>query len=212
MNNFEKQQHQLTKHTKRLLNDTQWDIIAIAENIATEQQFILPTENLLQIQIKNSLELPVPELRIIYRDSAFIFSYFLRLNGLKLYLNLLASRFLKQLDKIEYSGEFILTDFELKVKEQDFSVYVLTFKQIDILKLLKNVNYSTNKETLTGQESPYKIIKDINGIIGNSFDQQYVDTTRRIDFISSQNSSALEIINYCLKMRSRCKKFTIIFF
>ena len=82
-------------------------------------------------------------------------------------------------------------DFILEICEQDYNVYQLTFAQIDILKLLQNVNYSTNKQTLTGQVSPYKIILDINKIIQYPFDTNFVETTKIIDFITSQNSNAL---------------------
>ena len=75
--------------------------------------------------------------------------------------------------------------------KKDYNIYTLKCKHINVLKLIQNVNYSTNKQTLVGQVSPYKIIEDVNKSVQNSFDNRYVDTTRRIDFISSQNSSAI---------------------
>lgn len=32
------------------------------------------------------------------------------------------------------------------------------------------------------------------------FDSEYIDTSQRIDFISSQNMNAMDIIDYCLRM------------
>lgn len=202
MDNAEQKSQELINKNIRNINDTSWKIIAVAENLQNGQTFMMAAEDLLQIQFRNSIQLPVPQLTILYRDNNFNFSYFLRINGLKLHIMITAERFSKQLQPIDYVGEFILSDFEVKQKNKNFNIYSLFFKQIDILKLLQNVNYSTNKQTLSGQISPYKIISDINKIIQNSFDNKYVETTRRIDFISSQNSSALQIIKYCLKMRN----------
>jgi hypothetical protein len=127
----------------------------------------------------------------MYRDDTFAFSKFLRKNGLKLYISIHAARLITGIEPIEYSCEFLLSDFKLEQHTKDYNIYLLFFEQIDILKLKQNVNYSTNKQTLTNQVSPYKIILDINNIIQNPFDSNFVETTRRIDFITSQNSSAL---------------------
>lgn len=97
-------------------------------------------------------------------------------------------------------GKFILSNTAIVSQTKDFIEYKFTCKQMNIINLLKNINYSTNKETLSGQESPYKIIMNINNKIQNLFDNQYIETSRKIHFISSQNSSALDIIDYCLKM------------
>lgn len=202
MDNQEERLRELQSKNTRNINGTQWTIIVTAENLQTNQFTILLTENILKIQIGNSIELPVPELSILYRDEKFELSNFLRINGLKISLSFVCARFQKQLEPIYYNGDFILSDFEITSHKKQYNIYTLTCKHIDILKLLQNVNYSTNKQTLTGQVSPYKIIEDINKLIQNSFDNRYIDTTRRIDFITSQNSSAIEIINYCLKMRS----------
>lgn len=203
MDNSEEKLSAIKNQNTRNINDTSWVINVFAYNEQTNQPFMLPAEKLLQIQFKNSIEQVVPELKMLYRDDGFEFSNFLRFNGLKFYVMIQAGRFSQDLEPIKYSGEYILVNFELKLQKKDYMLYQLTCSHADLLKLVQNVNYSTNKQTLTGQVSPYKIILDINNIIQNPFDSNYVETTRKIDFISSQNSSALEIINYCLKMRCR---------
>ena len=201
MDNQDEKIIELKNKNTRTINGTSWVVLATAQNLETNQKFMLLQENILTLQFKNSIQLPVPELTLLYRDDTFDFSHFLRINGLKISLSIISERFTKDLSTIYYDDEYILSDFEITAHKKDYNIYTLKCKQIDFLKLIQNVNYSTNKQTLVGQVSPYKIIEDVNKIVQNSFDNRYVETTRRIDFISSQNSSAIEIINYCLKMR-----------
>lgn len=45
-----------------------------------------------------------------------------------------------------------------------------------------------------------KLLQILQIKFGYLFDTQYVDTSNRIDFISSQTMNAMDIIDYCLRM------------
>ena len=62
----------------------------------------------------------------------------------------------------------------------------------------KNITYATNKEN--GPVSPYKIISDVVTKSGCDFDNNYLDTSQRIDFITAQNMNVNETIQYCLNL------------
>lgn len=135
--------------------------------------------------------------------NGFALTNFLKNNKISFVVNIIAPSLIPDADSINYVEEYILNNVQIILQNKDYILYKFQCQQIDILKLIQNVNYSTNKQTLTAAVSPYKIISDINNLIDNAFDANYLDTTRKINFISSQNSTAIDIINYCLTCRSR---------
>ena len=69
---------------------------------------------------------------------------------------------------------------------------------INFINLKKNITYATNKEN--GPISPYKIISDVVTKSGCDFDNNYVDTSQRINFITAQNMNVNDTIEYCLDL------------
>lgn len=135
--------------------------------------------------------------------NGFELTNFLKNNKISFIVNVIAPSLIPDAEPINYIGEYILNNVQIILQNKDYIIYKFQCQHIDILKLIQNVNYSTNKQTLTTAVSPYKIISDINNLIDNAFDSNYLDTTRKINFISSQNSTAIDIIDYCLTCRCR---------
>ena len=81
--------------------------------------------------------------------------------------------------------------------------YFIGGLDIQILRLLEHVNYSTNHD-IEGI-SPFQIIYDILGKINMEYVKLPYDTDQKIQFISGKNMEALDIIDYCLH-RSISKK------
>ena len=102
----------------------------------------------------------------------------------------------------ELNISFILDNTKIIDQERDKTEIHLIGTHTHILSLLKNINYSTNKELETGQVSPYKIITDLMNKISFDFDINYIDTDTAIHFISSKTMNVKDMIDYCLIMRS----------
>jgi hypothetical protein len=113
---------------------------------------------------------------------------------------------------VELNISFILDNTKIINQERDKTEIHLFGTHVHILSLLKNINYSTNKELETGQISPYKIITDLMNKISFDFDINYIDTDTAIHFISSKTMNVKDMIDYCLIMRSIRKNIAIIFY
>ena len=64
--------------------------------------------------------------------------------------------------------------------------------------LSKNIIYSNNKEQ--GKLSPYTIISNVMNFTDCLFNENWDQTSQRIDFITSQNMRVKDVITYCLEM------------
>lgn len=158
----------------------------------------LITENITYISITNSLESWVPTVLLRYNDFNYSASKFLRANSTVLYVELVEP---VQADKSEPTTlvkTFIVNNIRQDTQNREYISYEIEGQDLHMSDLIKNVNYSNDKTQ--GKLSPYKIISDIANRIGYTFDDEYVDTSKKIDLITSQTMNAMDIIDYCLRM------------
>lgn len=65
----------------RTINNQNWIIYILLTNITNDTQISLFSSNILKFQLNNSLQQPVPDIEIIYKDYAFSLTEFLKVNG-----------------------------------------------------------------------------------------------------------------------------------
>lgn len=183
-------------------NEQTWELdIWVETNNKVVQ---LNVENVSKIKIINSIDMWGPECFFIYKDIGYELSNIMSENNMKIYFN-----FSQPVghdnnqsgagNTISLTANFFITSYELIEHNRQNCIWQFEGISIEYLNLLKTISYATNKQT--GPLSPYKIINDISLESNLPFDERYIDTERRIDFISSQSMTVRDIITYCLQMR-----------
>lgn len=158
----------------------------------------LITENITYISITNSLESWVPTIVLKYSDFNYSASKFLRANSSVLYVELIEPMHIDAKESTKLIKTFIINNIKQNTQNREYIMYEIEGQDLHITDLIKNVNYSNDKTQ--GKLSPYNIIADIANRIGYIFDTYFVDTSKRIDLITSQTMNAMDIIDYCLRM------------
>jgi len=101
-------------------------------------------------------------------------------------------------EEITLECDLIVNNIKILSINQQFAKFEVECVYTTAIELSKNIMYSNNKEQ--GQISPYKIIGDVLNRVDCSFDNNYTDTSQRIDLITSQNTRIKNIIDYCLEL------------
>lgn len=95
-------------------------------------------------------------------------------------------------------SSYLINNIQIELINENHALLSLEGTHINFINLKKNISYATNKEI--GPVSPYKIISDVVTKSGCDFDNNYVDTSQRINFITAQNMNVNETIQYCLNL------------
>lgn len=194
MNIIEQKTPQYTKS----YNTLDWTIVAVLKNNLAQTLYILDTQNINSIIIKNSLQSYGPTLELIYLDINFQISDFLYRNNLILQLYLLSPQLIESQPPPETTIQFFINNIMLIDTNQTQLKYKLIGQHVNNISLSQNINYATNKKD--GPASPYKIIQQIFKKIQYSFDAEYDDTTEKINYITYKNQTIKDIITYCLSV------------
>lgn len=183
-------------------NNQEWEIKITLTNLSLHTEVTLVKDNINIIHLYNSLDCFSPKLRVTYNDFGFILTKFLKTTGLimKVYIKSPQAG-LTEAEKNKnpvFNGTFIINNVNIVSKQDETIIYEFIGELNNKTTLIKNYNYATNKET--GKVSPYKIITDILQASNYPFDSNYTDTSQKIDFITSQNMTIEDSINYCLNL------------
>lgn len=186
-----------SQHTK-LYNSQRWEIYALLTDLYNNKTIPLFVDNINSIIITNDLECYSPTIRLKYVDFGFTLSQYFRPNGMILDITLVQPQKEFESESVQLPGKFIINDLKILSQTREIISYEFIGTHVNSTKLIKNINYANNKEQ--GKLSPYQIISNILTLINYPLVPDFVDTTQKIDFISSQSMSVKDMINYCLHM------------
>lgn len=199
----ESQEQLVETSVQKDFNETKWYIDIKLTDFAESFYIQLDAKNIFYIKFKNSLEQYVPTLVLRFTDYNFIVSKYVKFTGLALLVNIKQPIQSEELyEKDEYDGElntmYIINNLKTIHQDKDQITYEFFAEEFNVLNFIKNINYATNKKI--GDESPYKIIQAVCNKAEIVMDSDYVDTSLKINFITSQNMTVMDIIEYCLAM------------
>lgn len=100
-------------------------------------------------------------------------------------------------ERVELNLTMIINDIKIISIDKQLVEFEVQCTHTNDIELSKNIIYSNNKEQ--GQISPYKVITDVVNQTDCYLDEDYVDTSQRIDFITSQSMTVKDVIKYCLE-------------
>lgn len=192
MANYDSSQH------IKLYNSQRWEIYATINDLFHNKKIPLILNNINRIIITNDLECYSPTIELSYIDYGFTLSKYFRPNGMVLELIMIQPKKDFEEKSFELSCKFILNDMKILDQSRDTISYNFIGTHINSIQLIKNINYANNKEQ--GKISPYQIIFNLLNLLNYPANNNYIDTTKKIDFISSQSMTVKDMINYCLHM------------
>jgi hypothetical protein len=163
----------------------------------------LPADQVTYMKFSNSLDQYVPTLTLRLTDTNFRFTKYLTYTNLMLWVDICQPNLTKDSNHNEpYNAElntiYVINNINTLTIGKHEIIYEFFAEQFNVLNFIKNINYATNKKTIG--ESPYKIIQDICNKADIVVDSEYSDTDIKINFITSQNMTVIDSIDYCLKM------------
>lgn len=185
------------------INTCDWYIdirlINVSDNIIIE----LPADQVTYMKFSNSLEYYIPTLVLRLNDKNFRFTKFLKYTNLMLNVDIRQPNLTKDSNHnepfdVKLNTMYVINNIKTLTIGKHEIIYEFFAEQLNVLNFIKNINYATNKKTIG--ESPYKIIQDICNKADIVVDSEYSDTDIKINFITSQNMTVIDSIDYCLKM------------
>lgn len=183
---------------KKLYNSQEWEVKCLYTNIKNDVYNEIDTDCINYIKIINSLETYVPTVVIRFIDKGYALLNNLNTNGTYVRLLMVEPKQTYNEEEITLDCSLIVNDIKIISINQQFATFEIYCTYVTDIELSKNIMYSNNKEQ--GKISPYTIIEDVVSQLNCEFDYNYVDTSQRIDFITSQNMTVKHIIDYCLEM------------
>ena len=193
---------QNTKKYKSI-NNCNWYIDIKLLNVSGNILIDLPADQVTYMKFSNSLEQFIPTFILRFNDKNFRLTNYLQHTNLILAVDIIQPILTKKEDQKEaYSAKlntsYVINNIKTIEKHEKEIIYEFFAEEIKVLDFIKNINYATNKKTIG--ESPYKIIQNICNKADIVVDSEYSDTDIKINFITSQNMTVIDSIDYCLKM------------
>lgn len=187
----------------KTINACDWYIdirlINVSDNIILE----LPADQVTYMKFSNSLEYYIPTLVLRLSDKNFRFTKYLTYTNLMLNVDIRQPNLTKDDNhnepyNVKLNTLYVINNIKTLTIGKHEIIYEFFAEEANVLNFIKNINYATNKKTIG--ESPYKIIQDICNKADIVVDSEYSDTDIKINFITAQNMTVIDSIDYCLKM------------
>lgn len=182
---------------KKTYNSQEWEIECYYTNLKDNKVSLISSDSIVYIKIVNTLENYIPSITMRFIDKGYELLNNLNTSGTFIKLKMIEPLQTYNTEQVELDITMIVNDIKILSIDQQLVKFEVQCTHVHDMELSKNIIYSNNKEQ--GQISPYKVISDVVNQTDCYLDEDYVDTSQRIDFITSQSMMVKDVIRYCLE-------------